>query len=105
MMTTKLSRVDVGWLLVGTVALTSIVTLSASQSAVTRQKPQPLTPEQRQHVADRRAASKTAREAAFKESVVRQQAFRATFDQAKAQKLAAENERVRGEIARLSRGQ
>lgn len=104
-MTAKLSRVDLGWLLVGTVALTSIVTLSASQSAVARQKPQPLTAEQRQHVADRRAASKKAREAAFKESVVRQQAFRSTFEQAKAQKLAAENERVRGEIARLSRGQ
>jgi hypothetical protein len=104
-MIARISRIDVGWLLVITGTIMSLVTVSASGQAASRQTPQPLTAEQRQHVMERRAISKTARDAAFKESVERQNAFRASFEKGKAAKLAAENERVRVEIARLSRAQ
>ena len=105
-MIARISRIDVGWLLVITGTIMSIVTVSASQQPAAKpRQASPLTAEQRQHVMERRAVSKTAREAALKESVARQQVFRASFEKEKAAKLAAENERVRAEIARLSRAQ
>lgn len=104
-MIARISRIDVGWLLVITGTIMSIVTVSASQQPAAKPRQAPLTAEQRQHVMERRAVSKTAREAALKESVAHQQVFRASFEKEKSAKLAAENERVRAEIARLSRAQ
>jgi hypothetical protein len=113
-MTARLCRAALSLVLLET-ALTA--SAHAGQAPVPRQPPpprppvvarreaQPLTPEQQQRRTERRAAAATARQAAAKEAAVHQRAFRDTFEQGKAAKLAAENQRVRAEIARLSREQ